>query len=112
MAKAADFTLVNSSGVTLDQLYIVPCWGAHWGTNQFVGYPIVNSRTYTVSDLTPGCYDLMIVLPIGNPCTIAGANIRNHMTWVVTRTTLRQATLNACSSTNHFVSVGGRPWIP
>jgi hypothetical protein len=112
IGTAADFTLVNSSGFTIDQLYVVPCWGQHWGTNQLSGYPVVHSRSYTVTNLEPGCYDLMVILPIANECTIAGAVIRKHSSWVVTRTTVSQATLNACSGTEHFVAVGGRPWVP
>ena len=33
-AVSAEFVLVNTSAATIDQLYISPCGGKHWGQNQ------------------------------------------------------------------------------
>src|ERR1700716_2437363 len=75
-AVAAEFVLVNTSGVTIDQLYISPCGGRHWGPNQLAGAPVWSTRAFTVSNIEPGCYDLMVMLPPWNECIMAGAALR------------------------------------
>jgi hypothetical protein len=112
IASAAEFSVVNSSGVTLDHFYMVECSAPHWGANQLERYPIVHSRAYTVTHLAPGCYDMMVVLPGGNECAVAGVNVHGSMAWVISRTTWVQARINACSSVSNFVSVASRPLQP
>jgi len=111
-AMAAEFSVVNSSGVTLDHFYMVPCAAPHWGANQLEKYPIVHSRVYTVTHLVPGCYDMMVVLPGGNECAVAGVKVHGSMAWVISRSTWVQARVNACSSVSNFVSVASRPLQP
>jgi hypothetical protein len=111
-AKAADVVLVNQSGFVLDQLYISPCVGAHWGPNQLIGAPVESSRSFTVSNIAPGCYDLKVVLPPLNSCIINGAAVFKRLVWTITWSTATEAAFDDCSRTAHIVSVGRRPWLP
>ena len=109
---AAEFVLVNQSGMVLDQLYISPCAGRHWGPNQLTGTWVESSRSFTVSNIAPGCYDLKVVLPPFNKCVINGAAIFRGLVWTITWSTATEAVFADCSRTAHIVSVGRRPWIP
>jgi hypothetical protein len=111
-AGAADLVLVNQSGMTLDALYVSPCAGRHWGPNQLAGAWLGSSRSFTVSNLEPGCYDLKVVLPPWNECVINGAAIFKGLVWTITWSTATEAAFEDCSRTSHIVSVGRRPWIP
>jgi hypothetical protein len=109
-ANAAEFVLVNSSGVTIDQLYISPCGGRHWGPNQLAGAPVWSTRAFTVSNIEPGCYDIMVVLPPWNECIMAGAALRRGLAWTISKSTVTQATFGDCSMTPNIVMGGRRPW--
>src|SRR5262249_7967319 len=100
----------NESGTTIYEFYITPCGGRHWGANQIAGAPLWSSRAFTVSDIAPGCYDLMVVLPPWNECIIAGAALRRTMGWKITWSTVSQASFGNCSQISHIVSAGRRPW--
>jgi hypothetical protein len=110
-AGAAEFVLVNTSGVTIDQLYISPCWGRHWGPNQLAGAPVWSSRAFTVSNIEPGCYDIMVVLPSWNECIMAGAALRRGLAWTISKSTLTQAVFGDCSQTPNIVMGGRRPLL-
>jgi hypothetical protein len=111
-AVPAEFVLVNTSGVTIDQLYISPCRGRHWGPNQLAGYPVWSSRAFTVSNIEPGCYDIMVVLPPWNECIMAGAALRRGLAWTISKSTVTQAVLGDCSQLPNVVMGGRRPWLP
>lgn len=111
-ANAAEFVLVNASGATLHQLYISPCGSGHWGSNQLAWTPIWSSRSFTISDIAPGCYDLMVILPGFNECIIAGAALRSILTWTITSWTLTQAGVGDCSHISYVASAGRKPWQP
>jgi hypothetical protein len=110
-ARAAEFVLVNSSGVTIDQLYISPCDGRHWGPNQLSGSPVRSTRAFTVSDIEPGCYDIMVVLPPWNECIMAGAELRRGLAWTISKSTVTQAVFGDCSMMRNIVPGGRRPWM-
>jgi hypothetical protein len=111
-ANAAAVVLVNESGVVLEKLYISPCSAPHWGANQLAGAPLESSRSFTVSDLPPGCYDLKVVLPPWNSCVLNGAAVFKSLVWRITWSTAIESTMEDCSRTAHIVSVGRLPWIP
>jgi hypothetical protein len=111
-ARAADVVLVNRSGIAVAQLYVSPCGGKHWGPNQLVGTLVESSRSFTVSDLPPGCYDLRVVFPPWNECTINGAAVYKRFVWTLTWSTTIEGTFADCARTAHVVSDGQRPWIP
>jgi hypothetical protein len=109
--RAAEFVLVNTSGITIDQLYISPCGGAHWGPNQLVG-PLISTRAFAVSNIAPGCYDVMVVLPPWNECILAGAALRSGLSWTISKSTVTQAVFGDCSQLPNVVLGGRRPWLP
>jgi hypothetical protein len=110
-APAAEFVLVNTSGVTIDQLYISPCGARHWGPNQLAGAPVWSSRAFAVSNIEPGCYDIMVVLPPWNECIMAGAALRRGLAWTISKSTVTQAILGDCSQLPNIVLGGRRPWL-
>jgi hypothetical protein len=112
-AISASFVLVNLSGQTIDQLYISPCSGRHWGPNQLYGVPVWSSRSFTVSNIEPGCYDVMVVLTSLNECIMSGAAFRprSGLAWTITRSTVTQAVFGDCSMTAYIASSGRRPWF-
>jgi hypothetical protein len=109
-AISAEFVLVNTSTETIDQLYISPCGGRHWGQNQLAGFPVGSSRSFTISKIEPGCYDIMVVLPPWNECIISGAALRRGMTWKISWSTVTLAALGECSEVAHIPSAGRRPF--
>jgi hypothetical protein len=111
-ADAADFVLVNQSGLVVDQLYVSPCAGRHWGPNQLTGTLVETSRSFTISNLPPGCYDLKVVLPPWNSCIINGAAIFKSLVWTITWSTVTESAFEDCSRTAHVVSGGRLPWLP
>jgi len=111
-ARAADVVLVNHSGYVINKLYISPCTIDQWGPNQLSGTPIESSRSLTVSNLAPGCYDLKVVLPPWNSCVLNGAAVVNAFVWTVTWSTATESAFEDCSRTVRTVSTGRRPWIP
>jgi hypothetical protein len=111
-AVSAEFVLVNTSGVTIDQLYISPCGGRHWGPNQLAGAPVMSSRAFSVSNIEPGCYDIMVVLPPWNECIMAGAALRHGLAWTISKSTVTQAVFGDCAQLPNIVMGGRRPWLP
>jgi len=113
-ASASEFVLVNVSGVTIEQLYISPCGAQHWGPNHLSGTPVRSSRAYTVSNIVPGCYDVMVVLPPWNECIMAGAALPRGrgLAWTISKSTVTQAIFGDCGQLPNVVMGGRRPWIP
>ncbi len=110
-ARSAEFVLVNSSGVTIDRLYISPCGSRDWGRNQLTGQPLWSTRAFAVSDIAPGCYDIMVVLPPFNECIMAGASLQRGLSWTISKSTLTQAIFGDCSQSPHIVLGGRRPYL-
>jgi hypothetical protein len=113
-ARASEFVLVNLSGETIYQLYISPCSGQHWGPNQLEGARVLSSRSFNVSKIEPGCYDIMVVLPPWNDCIMSGVALRPGAgwAWTITRSTVNLASFGDCAMTAGIASSGRRPWIP
>jgi hypothetical protein len=108
-AGAAEFVLVNTSGVTIEQLYISPCGHRVWGRNQLAGQPLWSTRAFSVSDINPGCYDVMVVLPPWNECILAGASLQRGLSWTISKSTVTQAIFGDCSQSPNIVMSGRRP---
>ena len=107
----AEVVLVNLTGQTIEQLYISPCGTHWWGPNQLAGAPLWSSRRFNISNIEPGCYDLMVVLPPWNECIISGAALRRGMVWTITKSTVTQALFGDCNMTAGIASSGRRPWM-
>ncbi|WP_315833179.1 hypothetical protein [Bradyrhizobium prioriisuperbiae] len=108
-ANAADFTIVNASQVSLQRLHISPCGARQWGPDQLIE-PLPPSRHFTISDITPGCYDVEFVVAPWNVCVLAGADLRRHKVWKVTQWTVFGSQSGDCSHVADYASVGRRPW--
>jgi hypothetical protein len=106
--RSAQFVLVNKSGRTIDQFYMSPCWARNWGNNQIADTPVWTSKTFTIKDIAPGCYNLMVVLPYGNRCVISGELIEGIKAWTITQWTPFRAAAGGCSYIAHPVSAGER----
>jgi hypothetical protein len=111
-AAAADFVLANETGLTINELYVSPCSGRHWGPNQLTGTYVESSRAYVVSNLVPGCYDLKVVMPPWNACIINGVAIFKSLVLRMTWNSYIESTFDDCSRMAHMVPVGRRQWIP
>jgi hypothetical protein len=111
-ASGAEIILVNASAFPLEHFYVVPCGAPHWGADQLGGVPVPPSRHFTVSNIREGCYDLRVILPPWNQCTVAGEYIRGTKAWAITWSTAFLSTNADCSYVSHYVSSGRRPWQP
>jgi hypothetical protein len=107
----AEVVLVNLTGETIEQLYISPCGTRWWGPNQLAGAPLWSSRRFNISNIEPGCYDLMVIIPPWNECIISGAPLRRGMVWKITRSTVVQSVFGDCNITAGVALSGRRPWI-
>lgn len=110
-AWAANLTLVNKSGDLVRKLYIAPCGDRHWGANQ-LAHVLWSGRTFTIYDIKPGCYDLMIITPPWNACIVSGAALFRSMFWTISWSTLIEASTNDCFRPANVVSAGAQRYIP
>lgn len=110
-ALAAELVLINRSGATLDQLYISPCGTRHWGRNQLAGVALWSSKSFTISDIAPGCYDLMVIIPPWNECMVTGVAMQREMHWIISWSTVEHSNFGDCSTTPHIASIGRRPLL-
>lgn len=108
-ADAAEFTIVNGSQVPLEHLYISPCGAKDWGPDQLTG-SLSPSRLFTVSNITPGCYDVKFVVAPWNVCVAAGAALRRSEVWRVSSWTVFGSQGGDCSNVAGYVSAGRRRW--
>ncbi|HLH10516.1 MAG TPA: hypothetical protein VKV77_01415 [Methylovirgula sp.] len=111
-ASSAELVLVNLSGSPIFEFYISPCWGPHWGTNQVYGSGVQPSRSFSIADLPPGCYDLRVVFPLGAECVVTGAWLRRYTAWRVNWAMKEEALTNECVTTYNVILSGRRPWVP
>jgi hypothetical protein len=111
-ARAAEFVLVNQSGVIIDELFISPCGKRHWGPNQLAGTAVMSTRAFSIANIDPGCYDIMVILPVGHECIMAGASLPQGrgLAWTISKSTLTQALFGDCSQAPNIVVGGRRPW--
>jgi hypothetical protein len=69
---AAEFQIVNSSGKPIYELYLVTAGARSWGSDllrQKQPSVIARGETYTLGDVPPGSYQLMMVVD-GSECSI------------------------------------------
>ncbi|HEY2532125.1 MAG TPA: hypothetical protein VGJ20_30065 [Xanthobacteraceae bacterium] len=110
-ALPAELVLANTSGATLYQVYLSPCGTRFWGPNQLQGTKLWSSKSFIISNIAPGCYDLMVIIPPWNECMATGVYMRSEMLWTITWATVEQSNFGDCSTSPHTVPEGGRPFI-
>ncbi len=107
--RTAQFVLVNKSGRTIYQFYLSPCWAKNWGNNQISDTPVWTSKTFTIKDIEPGCYNMMVVIPpFDNRCVISGELVEGIKAWTISDWTPFRAAAGGCSYIAHPVSAGER----
>jgi hypothetical protein len=95
--RNATLALVNKSYLILGYLYVSPCGIGHWGLNHLEGAPLAPSRSFTLADIEPGCYDLKVSTPPWFECVIGGARLSGYSTWIITSWTITRSVLGECS---------------
>jgi hypothetical protein len=112
LAHSADLILINKSGEPVQQLFVAPCHHEFWGANQLTHAPLWSGRSFTISNIEPGCYDLMIEVPPWNSCIYSGTILNRTRSLTITWSTLVQASTNDCFRPAHIVSAGKGRYIP
>jgi len=72
-AAAAELQIVNQSGKAIHELYLASAGERTWGADrlrQKQPNVIARDETFTVADLAPGSYQLMLVDADGSECQI------------------------------------------
>lgn len=97
-AAAAELQIANSSGKAIHELYIAPSTDRDWGVDRLAGKQprtIAHSETFTVTDLAPGGYQIMMVDGDGSECEIDFVDIAS-----IYRIDLTSRRLEECTSSH------------
>jgi len=97
-AVAAELQIANSSGKAIHELYIAPSTDRDWGVDRLRGKQpgtIARGETYTVTDLAPGGYQIMMVDADGSECEIDFVDIASTY-----RIDLTSRRLEECTSSH------------
>ena len=94
-AAAADLQIVNQSGKAIHELYLASAGERTWGADrlrQKQPNVIARGETFTVADLAPGSYQLMLVDADGSECQIDFLDIATSYRIDLTSRRLRECT--------------------
>src|SRR5262245_45832437 len=94
-AAAAELQIVNQSGKAIHELYVAPIGERTWGVDrlrQKQPNVIARGETYTMADLAPGSYQLMLVDADGSECQIDFVDITTSYRIDLTSLRLRECT--------------------
>jgi len=94
-AAAAELQIVNQSGTAIHELYLASAGERSWGADrlrQKQPNVIAGGETYTVADLAPGSYQLMLVDADGSECQIDFLDITGSYRIDLTALRLRECT--------------------
>ena len=94
-ATAAELQIVNQSGKAIHELYVASAGERTWGADrlrQKQPNVIARGETFTVADLAPGSYQLMLVDADGSECQIDFLNITTSYRIDLTAGRLRECT--------------------
>jgi hypothetical protein len=97
VAMAGELQIVNSSGKPIYELYLVPTGERSWGPDYLRRKQpsvIARGETYTLADIPPGTYQLMMVVD-GSECQIDPVVIASEF-----RVDLTPPLLRRCSGSN------------
>jgi hypothetical protein len=82
--KTAELILENRSSVELCHLYISPAGSDNWGPDQLDDQTVPSGSDFTVTDITPGVYDLRVESCGGTSVEQRDADITVEFTWTIT----------------------------
>ena len=94
-AAAAELQIVNQSGKTIHELYLASAGERTWGADRLRQKQpnlIARGETYTMVDLAPGTYQLMLVDADGSECQIDFVDITTNYRIDLTSRRLRECT--------------------
>ena len=72
-----DLTMENETGSSFYQLYVSPASSGRWGPDRLGNRIWHSGETFTLSQISPGNYDLMFVDREGDACIVKDRSIRN-----------------------------------
>ena len=92
---AAELQIVNQSGKEIHELYLASAGERSWGSDRLRQKRpnlIARGETFTVADLAPGSYQLMLVDADGSECQIDFLDIATSYRIDLTSRRLRECT--------------------
>ena len=92
---AAELQLVNQSGKEIHELYLASAGERTWGADRLRQKQpnlIARGETFTVADLAPGSYQLMLVDADGSECQIDFLDVTTSYRIDLTARRLRECT--------------------
>ena len=94
-ASAAELQIVNTSGKAIHEFYLATSGDRSWGPDrlrQKRPSVIALGETYTIANVTPGAYQIMMVDADGSECQIDFVDIRTDYRIDLTSRRLRECT--------------------
>lgn len=84
-ASAYDWTISNESRWDIHRVFISSCSSNNWGSDRLSENDIMSTgETYTLSNVSGGCYDVKFVDEDGDSCVVPGVRIHGDLTWTMT----------------------------
>jgi hypothetical protein len=82
-----DLSVINSSDVAIEELYVTDIGSPTWGANLLGGVPLLPDETITL-DVRCGTYDSLLVDQSGSHCQLSSIRLcGDDATWVITNDT-------------------------
>ena len=81
------FTIVNSSHIRIDELYVKPNNSIYWGDNRLV-QDVLHPGYYSELPVLGGWYDVKLVDKDGLACVVRDVDIRSSDKWTITDVSL------------------------
>ena len=83
----SDLSVVNSSDVTIEELYVTDIGSPTWGPNLLGNVPLLPDETITIN-VQCGTYDSLLVDETGADCQLSSIRLcADDATWVITNST-------------------------
>lgn len=76
--------ITNNSRYDIYHLYVSSSENERWGPDQLDDDVMTNKGSFTITDITPGEYDIMFVDEDGDKCTLEDIGIFKNTNWSLT----------------------------
>src|SRR5437667_11906529 len=81
-------TLVNTSGYTIDEIYLSSSELDVWGQDLLGNRTLPSGSRFTITDIEPGEYDVKLVDQDGDSCKMRRQNVFRNLSWGVSESWL------------------------
>jgi hypothetical protein len=81
-------TVTNASSYGINRIYLSPSDDNNWGPDQLGRNVIGAGRTFTLTGIRPGEYDVRFVDEDGDSCILKNQNMFTNISWRLTNTWL------------------------